>query len=167
MGMRMALECAEFVSRTGQVRFSPACTLSNHWSLTPEEVHWKPNESDNVYTRTLGWSDAPSPAAPATTYTDTQLRSMLAPLFNGMLEERRTVEELAAEGHDLKPAIQDIADAVYYLVTGKSYRDERLFLVMAPYSDYVSEHVTQCFGSPAGMSLRDLEYLLSESHVCH
>ena len=134
--------------------------------LDPFDEVKESDEGDNVYTRTIEWSDAPVLAAPATTYTDTQLRSMLAPLFSGLIDERQTVDELVAEGHDLRPVIQDVADAAYYLVTGRSLRDERLFLVMAPYSDYVSEHVTQCFGTLASMRLVDFEYLLDESHVC-
>ena len=123
------------------------------------------DETDNVSTQTLEWSEA-LPIAPPITYTDDQLRLMLMPLLNGMLQEQRTVDELAAEGQDWTPIIQDIADAAYYLVTGKSYRDEVLVLVMATHSEYVYEHAKECMGGTLeSMSLATFKHKY-ESRVC-
>ena len=123
------------------------------------------DETDNVYTRAFEWVEERPPSGPLISYTDDQLRSMLEPLFSGMLDEYRTVDELAEEGHNWLPIIQDAADAAYYLVTGRSFRDDQLYLVMAPYSEYVNQHATECMGQFVGKRLEDFQYL-SESRVC-
>lgn len=124
------------------------------------------DETDNVYTRAFEWVEESPTSTSSVRYTDNQLRSMLEPMFSGMMEDYRTVDKLAAEeGHNWLPVIQDAADAAYYLVTGRSFRDEQLYLIMVPYPEYVNQHATACMGPLTGKSLADFQYL-AESRVC-
>ena len=103
--------------------------------IDPEDAVREANEDDNVYERTLVWTSEDDAAGTEITYTQLELREKLAGL-SSLLETRSAV--VAADGHDRTEDVLDVADAAYYLMTGKSLRDERADLFLLSHDDYLA-----------------------------
>lgn len=102
--------------------------------IDPQNEVAESNEADNVYETTIEWStvapDVPSPI----TYTDAELNDMLAGL-TALLDDRSVV--VNDTGANRIADVLRIADAGYYLLTGGSYRNERLNVFLLSHADYV------------------------------
>ncbi len=102
------------------------------------------DESDNVFSRTFDWF-ADSPQAPLpVSHSSPELRQMLAPLMESLIFETETVAWSARNGVDWLPAILQVAEAGYYLATGRSIRDERLAVEFLPRAAYERATFDSC-----------------------
>ena len=113
--------------------------------IDPENAVQEANENDNVYEKTFVWSrgevDEPVPVV----YSEDDLLGKLSTLPL-LLEIREPA--LSQGGFDYSQEVLDIADAGYYLLTGKSIQDERLvieFLTRAEFRDWIDDYFAERF----------------------
>ena len=103
--------------------------------IDPDNAVQEANEDDNVYEKTFVWSvggvEAPTPI----TFTDEEIQETLSDL-QLLLDTREPA--LAAIGADYTQQVLGIADAGYYLMTGKSLKDERVSISLLPHDDYIA-----------------------------
>ena len=108
------------------------------------------NEDDNVYEKTLLWATGtPADVAP-TTYSEEELRDMLAGL-QALLDTRGPAT--GSVGKDFTQEILNVADAGYYLLTGRSIKDERVdigLLARDEYLDWIDESYIEDFALDDG-----------------
>jgi PKD repeat protein len=96
--------------------------------IDPDNQVTEADEGDNVFEKVVTWGTAPAPASTLRVYTDAQLDAKLAGLA-ALLD----VKELAVGGAtDYRNRILEVADAGYYLTTGKSLLDERVQINLLP-----------------------------------
>ncbi len=111
--------------------------------IDPHDAVQEANEDDNIYEATFTWGRG-EPAAPAlTTYTQTELRGMLSGL-QALIENREPA--LLPGVHDHTREILQVAEAGYYLLTGRSIRDERVDVYLLnnrEYLDWINDHFTE------------------------
>jgi len=104
-------------------------------AIDPDDNVQEASEDDNVYEKTLVWgadqTDTPEPV----TYTEIELRQKL----DG-LQELLDIREPAVSSGDrnYKEEVLRVADAGYYLLTGKSLWDERVNVFLLSRSDYLA-----------------------------
>ncbi len=113
--------------------------------IDPENAVQETNENDNVYEKTFVWSrgevDEPVPVV----YSEDDLLGKLSALPL-LLEVREPA--LSEGGFDYSQEVLDIADAGYYLLTGKSIQDERLvieFLTRAEFRAWIDDYFAERF----------------------
>ena len=103
--------------------------------IDPDNAVQEANEDDNVYEKTFVWAvdevEAPTPI----TFTDEEIQETLSDLQT-LLDTREPA--LAASGADYTQQVIGIADAGYYLMTGKSLQDERVSISLLPHDDYIA-----------------------------
>ena len=135
--------------------------------IDPDNLVVEAREDDNVYEVTLNWgSGAVGPPAP-TTHTQQELRLMLANLQD-LVENR---EPAVAPGvRDYTQEVLQVAEAGYYLLTGKSLRDERVDIYLLngrEYHDWISDHYSERLaltqGAERAAILVDRDYVLEHS----
>ena len=103
--------------------------------IDPGNALEEANEDDNVYEKTLVWaSGAPVDTVPIT-YTDEDLREMVGDL-QALLDVQWP--SIGSERGDYREEILIVADAGYYLITGKSIRDELVEISLLASDDYLA-----------------------------
>lgn len=111
--------------------------------IDPDNVVAEANEGDNEYEVTLSWISGPVPEPEPTTYTQEELRLMLADLRE-LMDNREAV--LVPGVRDGTPEVLRVAEAAYYLLTGTSLNDERAdvyLLSQREYQDWIDDHYTE------------------------
>ena len=135
--------------------------------IDPDNRVAEANEDDNVYEVTLSWISGPLPEPSPTTYTQDELRLMLADLRE-LVDNREPV---------LEPGVRDntgdvlrVAEAGYYLLTGTSLRDERVdvyLLNQREFLDWIDDHYSERLalteGEDRAALLVEREYVLDHS----
>ena len=147
-----------------------ALTVGEHtlrMVIDPDNLVVEAREDDNVYEVTLNWgSGAVGPPAP-TTHTPQELRLMLANL-PALIENR---EPAVSPGmRDYTQEVLQVAEAGYYLLTGKSLRDERVDIYMLnnrEYHDWINDHYSErlalSHGAERAAILVNRDYVLEHS----
>ena len=124
--------------------------------IDPDDSVEEANEGDNVFEKTFVWvTGTAQPPAPIT-YTDQDLRRMLADLQT-MIETREPV--LSDGGKDHTREVLEVADAVYYLLTGTSLWHERVdiyLLTDGDYLDWIDSHYGERMALSEGTEYADL-----------
>ena len=121
-------------------------TLGEHtlrMVIDPDNLVAEANENDNEYEVTLSWTSGPLPEPTLTTYTQEELRRMLAGLQE-LVDNREAV--LVPGVRDRTPEVLRVAEAGYYLLTGTSLNDERAdvyLLNQREYQDWIDDHYTE------------------------
>lgn len=111
--------------------------------IDPDNVVAEANEDDNEYEVTLSWISGPVPEPEPTTYTQEELRLMLADLLE-LMDNRDAV--LVPGVRDRTSEVLRAAEAGYYLLTGTSLNDERAdvyLLSQREYQDWIDDHYTE------------------------
>lgn len=103
--------------------------------IDPGNAIVEANEDDNVYQETLVWVAGIAHAPAPTTYTTQELQQRLANL-QAILDTRELA--LSPGGRDHTREVLAVADAGYYLLTGKSLRDERVDIYLLTHKDYLA-----------------------------
>ena len=108
--------------------------------VDPSDAVAESDESDNVFEKTLVWDAFEVPAPPSVQYTASQLLEMVGAL-NALIDDKTPV--VSAESDSLSVDVLKVADAGYFLLTGKSILDERVEIFLttrAGYFDWIDEH---------------------------
>ena len=103
--------------------------------IDPANVVDEANEDDNVYEKTFVWADGEVTEPVPTAYTDEQLGQMLSNLQT-LLDTRGSA--LSPDGADHTEEVLTVVDAGYYLLTGKSFRDERVDVLLLTRDDFLA-----------------------------
>ncbi|MBM3948778.1 MAG: hypothetical protein FJ312_05985 [SAR202 cluster bacterium] len=103
--------------------------------VDPDDTVREANESDNLYEKTVVWRDLEEPAKPPVTYTLAQLTSMLSGL-QALLDTREPLRQEGERGHS--EAALRVVDAGYYLITGRSLKDEKVDIFLLPRDEYLA-----------------------------
>ena len=113
--------------------------------IDPDNEVKEADEDDNVYQVTLVWvSGIAEPQGP-TGYSTQELRQKLADL-QAIIDTQEPA--LSPEGHDYTKEMLEVADAGYYLLTGKSFLDERVDIYLLNRRDYlewIDDHYAERF----------------------
>ena len=113
--------------------------------IDPENAVRESNENDNVYEKTFVWSRGEVGEPAPVVYSEDDILGKLSTLPL-LLEIREPA--LSQGGFDYSQEVLDIADAGYYLLTGKSIQDERLvieFLTRAEFRDWIDDYFAERF----------------------
>ena len=108
--------------------------------IDPSDAVVESDESDNVFEKTLEWDTFEAPAPPPVEYTVSQLLEMVGTL-NALIDDKTPV--VSAESDTLSVDVSRVADAGYFLLTGRSILDERVEIFLAThagYLDWIEEH---------------------------
>ena len=111
--------------------------------IDPDNVVIEANENDNEYEVTLSWSSGPLRDPSPTTYSQEELRMMLADLRE-LVDNREAV--LLPGVRNRTQDVLRVAEAGYYLLTGTSLNDERAdvyLLSEREYQDWIDDHYTE------------------------
>ena len=124
--------------------------------IDPANAVEEADEGDNVHQVTLLWNagalNTPSPI----TYTIQELQQKLADLQT-IVDTREPA--LSPEGHDYTQDVLEVADAGYYLMTGKSLLDERVDIYLLNRKDYlawIDDHYSERFALNEQGKIADL-----------
>ena len=135
--------------------------------IDPNNLVAEANEDDNVYEVTLSWISGPMTEPAPTTYTQEELRLMLANLQE-LVDNREPVHLPGVRDHSGE--VLQVAEAGYYLLTGKSLRDERVdvyLLNQREYLEWIDDHYTERLalteGADRAAILVRREYVLEHS----
>jgi hypothetical protein len=108
------------------------------------------DETNNLFTRQITWhSEAPPASPPPVTYTDAELKSLLAPLAGDLALDTGNVGGARKSKTDWTKAVLDIGEAGYYLLTGKSIRDERIEIHVLERDKYEAAVLASCLSNTA------------------
>ena len=113
--------------------------------IDPENAVRESNENDNVFEKTFVWSRGEVGEPAPVVYSEDDILGKLSTLPL-LLEIREPA--LSQGGFDYSQEVLDIADAGYYLLTGKSIQDERLvieFLTRAEFRDWIDDYFDERF----------------------
>ena len=102
--------------------------------IDPENAVQEAREDDNVYERTVVWAAGDIADPQPISYTSDDLREMLSGL-PALLDLRESVVDPDGGGHEEE--VLRIADAAYFLTTGRSLRDERVNIFLLDRDDYL------------------------------
>jgi hypothetical protein len=102
--------------------------------IDPDNEVPETSETDNTYEKTFTWGTGEVEAAAPTVYDDETLRQMLSALTE-LLDIRDNV--IDEDGKAYAEQVLQVADAGYYLVTGRSIRDERVNIILLGRQDYL------------------------------
>ncbi len=103
--------------------------------IDPENAIDETNEADNTFEKSVTWSGEPDEQPQPKTYTEDELRWMLADL-RGLVDLRQPAFEPGSA--DYRRDILRVAEAGYYLLTGRSMEDERLSVELLPGDEYAA-----------------------------
>ena len=103
--------------------------------IDPENAIDETNETDNTFEKSVTWREEPTAQPQPTTYSDDELRWMLAGL-RGLIDLRQPAFEPG--GPDHREDVLQIAEAGYFLLTGRSMKDERLDVQLLPGDEYAA-----------------------------
>ena len=92
------------------------------------------NENDNIYEKSFLWSKGQVVEPTPIIYSNEDLKLMLADL-KSLLDIQ---EPALGLGFDHSDAVMDVAEAGYYLLTGKSLKDERVNITLLNREDYLA-----------------------------
>ncbi|MCI0438102.1 MAG: hypothetical protein L0177_03110 [Chloroflexi bacterium] len=104
--------------------------------INPQFTVVEASEQDNVFEKTFVWQYDPDESGPQPiAYTNDQLKAKLSELRMFLLSQ-----ELAFDpgGADRTARVLDIAEAGYYLIAGKSFKDERVDIHLLSHDDYAA-----------------------------
>ena len=113
--------------------------------IDPDNAVKEAREDDNVYDVTLTWGAGAVGSPPSITYTTQELREKLADL-PALIETRQPA--VSPGKRDYTQEVLDIADAGYFLLTGKSLRDERVNIYLLNRDEYlawIDDHYAERF----------------------
>ena len=102
--------------------------------IDPDNAVPEADESDNVYEKPFVWSRDPAAQAEPVAYSDVELGQMVASL-QALLDAKQPA--LNEDGVDYTEDVLGIAEAGYYLLTGRGLRDERVEILLLSHDDYV------------------------------
>ena len=103
--------------------------------IDPDNLVAEANEDDNVYEKTLVWGSGAATAVAPISYTGSQLAEKLSGLLT-LLDSTDLVIDSEGDNHTVK--VLDIAEAGYFLMTGKSLQDERVQIWLLDREDYLA-----------------------------
>ncbi len=103
--------------------------------IDPSNAVEEANEDDNTYEKGLVWASGDPVARQPITYSTNELRRMLADL-ESLLDIREAA--LSPDGPAHTQEILRVADAGYYLMTGKSLLDERVDIALLTRPGFLS-----------------------------
>ena len=103
--------------------------------IDPDNTVPEADESDNVFEKAFVWSGDDVAEAEPIAYSDAELRQMLVDL-QALLDARRPA--LSPDGRDYTEDIRGIAEAGYYLLTGRGLGDERVEILLLSHDDYLA-----------------------------
>ena len=116
--------------------------------IDPTDAVQEANEDDNVYEKTVIWSGPDATAEQGlTVYTNEELQQVLSNLQR-VLDIRD--DALTLSGTDHTDDVLSVAEAGYYLITGKSLQDERvdiLLLTHDGYLEWIDKDYSETFAS--------------------
>ncbi len=103
--------------------------------IDPENAIEETDETDNTFEKAVTWQGEPSSPPQPMTYSDDELRWMLRDL-----RELIGIGQPAFEpgGPDRREDVLRVAEAGYFLLTGRSMRDERLTVELLPSEEYTA-----------------------------
>ena len=113
--------------------------------IDPDNAVTEADEGDNVYQVTLIWRTGIVKAPAPTIYSTQELRQKLSGL-QALIDTREPA--LSPGGHDYTQEILEVADAGYYLLTGRSLLDERVGIYLLDRKDYlawIDDHYAERF----------------------
>ena len=103
--------------------------------IDPDNAVEEADEGDNVYQETLVWGVGIPDAPVATSYSSQELQQKLTNL-QAVLDNREPA--LSPDGLDHTREVLEVADAGYYLLTGRSLLDERVDIYLLNRMDYLA-----------------------------
>ena len=103
--------------------------------IDPENAVDETDETDNTFEKSVTWRKESSPPPLPTTYSDDELRWMLRDLRR-IIDLRQPAFEPG--GPDHREDILRVAEAGYFLLTGRSMRDERLSVQLLSGEEYAA-----------------------------
>ena len=103
--------------------------------IDPQNAVEEANEGDNVYEKTYVWDNGGLSQTLAVSHTDADLREMLSDI-SALVDTREPA--LSPGGKDYRPDILRTVEAGYYLLTGRSIRDERVNIHLLGGDDYLA-----------------------------
>ena len=120
------------------------------------------DEDDNSFSRVFEVvvGPAPAPATP-TTYTDDEVRAMLAAIPDLMLQTANA-DALNASGVDWLSSVTTVADAGYFLSTGTTLPDERIEISLLTRTEYEIQNMTICLENKDTLTLSEYETSLAK-----
>lgn len=111
------------------------------------------DETNNLFARQITWHPGAPPDDPAPVkYTDSELKSLLASLTGDLALETGTVGGARRSKTDWTRAVLDIGEAGYYLLTGKSVREERIVIHLLERDKYEAGALAGCLSGTEWMS---------------
>ena len=135
--------------------------------IDPDDVVTEANEDDNVYEVTLVWGSGPLTSPAPIKYTQQELRGMLANLQD-LVDNREPA--LVPGARNFTQEVLQVAEAGYYLLTGRSLRDERVDVYLLnhrEYQDWIGDHYSERLalteGADRAVLLVEREYVLEHS----
>jgi len=102
--------------------------------IDPDNVVSETDETDNTYEKTYSWGTGEVVTVEARSYDEDTLRQMLSSLPE-LLDIRENVVD--GNGEAYAADVMRVADAGYYLVTGRSILDERVNVFLLGRQDYL------------------------------
>lgn len=102
--------------------------------IDPDNEVSETSETDNTYEKTFFWATGEVESAAPIVYDELTLLQMLLALPE-LLDIRENVIDESGEAY--AEQVLQVADAGYYLVTGRSIRDERVNIILLGRQDYL------------------------------
>jgi hypothetical protein len=102
--------------------------------IDPDNDVPETSETDNTYEKTFTWRTGEVKASAPIVYDDETLRQMLSGLPELLDTRESAIDET---GEVYAEQVLQVADAGYYLVTGRSIRDERVNIILLGRQDYL------------------------------
>ena len=103
--------------------------------IDPDNAVDETNETDNTFEKHVTWRDEPPTLPTPTTYSEDELREMLAGLRD-LLDLRQPAVD--ADGPDHSEDVLQVAEVGYFLLTGRSMKEERLDVQLLPGDEYAA-----------------------------
>ena len=103
--------------------------------IDPDNLVMESDENDNIYEKHFTWIVGKSDQIEIINYTEQELSGKL-----DKLEKLLTTRSVAinSDGIDFRNEILDVVDAGYYLVTGGSFLDERVDILILTRQDFLA-----------------------------
>jgi len=124
--------------------------------IDPANAVAEADEDDNVYEVEIEWVDGIAGLQVQTVYTTQELRQKLADLQT-LIDTREPA--LSADGIDHTEEVLRVADAGYYVLTGRSLLDERVDIYLLNRKDYlawIDDYYSQQFALNGPVKYADL-----------
>ena len=102
--------------------------------IDPSNAVVESNETDNVFEKTVTWSEAEAPPAEPIKYSASELAEMLGSL-RALVDDMAPV--VSADSDAMSSAVLVAADAGYFILTGTSLRDERVDISLTTHAGYL------------------------------